>query len=448
MTERGDLVDGEGLIDPSRFPFRSQSLDIDWVEEKARYAKRAAERIEEATSTAHGIWQGMPRHYEAPEDTTLFRAMDPVRTDGRFEAELQDRAAGYMNDYVDEMGVLKQRLFTMHADATELRRRYSAGIWVSSTDVVFGVVTRPFGTTDLDWERLQEHGGQVPWNRHRPSLEHHDALADNAARLMDEIRDVAERLANRLRLVGDSTRSLMPRIPGIHEPRYSGVGDAFDVWDSGVSSAGLVGAGFKAGNYAMRLRNHRAALAGTGPAARSAQVFTRADLVRSGLGFPVNQADAWASRAGAAGAASMQAAKYLRWAGAAGGAFAAIGGVRQMVDPRYDGWRGGVDRVMGGVGAVGGVASVGMFLGAAACTGPVGIGVVVGAAVVVGAWELGNLVYDNWDTITAFVDDPMPYLQDGLDTVKRSWNDAVETTKDIIADPVGAAGDFVEGIFN
>ncbi|MCF4122821.1 hypothetical protein L1785_17735 [Antribacter sp. KLBMP9083] len=143
--------------------------------------------------------------------------------------------------------------------------------------------------------------------------------------------------------------------------------------------------------------------------------------------------------------------KYL---GIAGGAFSVIGGIDQMFNPQYDGWRGGVDRVMGGIGVAGGVATIGMFLGVAAFANPVGIGIAVGAGLVTGAWALGNLVYDNWDTISAFASDPMPYLADGWKETQEFVGDAVEGVTDVasdvgdaVGDAAGAVGDFVGGLF-
>jgi hypothetical protein len=143
-----------------------------------------------------------------------------------------------------------------------------------------------------------------------------------------------------------------------------------------------------------------------------------------------------------------------KYAGIAGGAFSIIGGIDQMFNTQYDGWRGGVDRVMGGIGVAGGVATIGMFLGVAAFANPVGIGIAVGAGLVTGAWALGNLVYDNWDTISAFASDPMPYLADGWKETQEFVGDAYEGAKDVVSDvgdavgdAAGAVGDFVGGLF-
>jgi hypothetical protein len=88
-------------------------------------------------------------------------------------------------------------------------------------------------------------------------------------------------------------------------------------------------------------------------------------------------------------------------------------------------------------------------------TNPVGITIVVGAGVVAGAWALGNLVYDNWDSITGFFDDPGDYLADGWSDLKDAGSSAVEAIGDIgstavnkVSEGLSAVGNFVGGLFS
>lgn len=212
-------------------------------------------------------------------------------------------------------------------------------------------------------------------------------------------------------------------------------GSVFDVI---ATAAGLsvLGDAWKTFKYGRNLLNLSRALDTAGDAAAAATTFIRQGMLADGMGI--------IGRLGTFG-------KYM---GAAGGAFGVIGGIDQMFNTQYDGWRGGVDRVMGGIGVAGGVATVGMFLGVAAFANPVGIGIAVGAGLVTGAWALGNLVYDNWDTISAFASDPMPYLADGWKETQEFVGDAVEGAKDVVSDvgdavgdAAGAVGDFVGGLF-
>jgi hypothetical protein len=213
-------------------------------------------------------------------------------------------------------------------------------------------------------------------------------------------------------------------------------GSIFDVIETGAGLVTTGLAGWQTFKYGRNLLNLSRALDTAGDAAASATAFIRQGMLADGMGI--------VGRLGAAG-------KFM---GAAGGALGIIGGIDQMFNTQYDGWRGGVDRVMGGIGVAGGVATIGMFLGVAAFANPVGIGIAVGAGLVTGAWALGNLVYDNWDTISAFASDPMPYLADGVKEVGEFASDAWEGTKDVasdvgdaVGDAAGAVGDFVGGLF-
>jgi hypothetical protein len=148
-----------------------------------------------------------------------------------------------------------------------------------------------------------------------------------------------------------------------------------------------------------------------------------------------------------------------RVVGTAGGVFGVVGGFNQMFNTQYDGVRGGVDRVMGGLSVIGGAGGIAMALGGAAMLGPVGVGIVVGAGVVAGAWALGNLVYDNWDSISGAVGDAAGWVADGA---SAAWNattegignmadaagEAVSDVGDAVGDGLEAAGDFVGGLFD
>lgn len=208
-------------------------------------------------------------------------------------------------------------------------------------------------------------------------------------------------------------------------------GSFWDVFETGEAGVGFLGDAWKAFKYGRNLLNYSRILDAGGDVAGALSTML---------------ADARGIVGNISGVG-----KYL---GIAGGAFSVIGGIDQMFNPQYDGWRGGVDRVMGGIGVAGGVATIGMFLGVAAFANPVGIGIAVGAGLVTGAWALGNLVYDNWDTISAFASDPMPYLADGWKETQEFVGDAWEGTKDVasdvgdaVGDAAGAVGDFVGGLF-
>ncbi len=62
-----------------------------------------------------------------------------------------------------------------------------------------------------------------------------------------------------------------------------------------------------------------------------------------------------------------------------------------------------------------------MTAGGAALLGPIGAPIVIGAGIVAGAWALGNLVADNWDSISNFARNPPgSYIADGAKEVAAS----------------------------
>jgi hypothetical protein len=137
-----------------------------------------------------------------------------------------------------------------------------------------------------------------------------------------------------------------------------------------------------------------------------------------------------------------------RFAGVAGGVFGIYGGYQQITNSQYDGVRGGVDQVMGGLSIIGGAGGMAIALGGAAMLGPVGVGIVVGAGVVAGAWALGNMVYDNWDTISGAVGDAAGWVSDGIGNAAEAAGDVVSDVGDAVGDGLEAAGDFVGGLFS
>ncbi|WP_435737813.1 hypothetical protein V5D56_04240 [Cellulosimicrobium sp. PMB13] len=212
------------------------------------------------------------------------------------------------------------------------------------------------------------------------------------------------------------------------------------IWDVGQTlwgGASLVMAGMKGWKVGTALNGFLQAsrLADVSDAAASASVFARGMVLDDAMGM-----------LGGLGTAG-------RLMGGVGGAFGVIGGFQQMFASEYDGVRGGVDRVMGGVSVIGGAGT--MLMMAGLLTNPVGIGIVVGAGVVAGAWALGNLVVDNWDAISGFATNPGPYLAAGWDNVTDFAGDAVDTIGDVasdvgdaVGDGLSAAGDFVGGLFS
>ncbi|MFE4195827.1 hypothetical protein ACFRJ9_08175 [Paenarthrobacter sp. NPDC056912] len=140
--------------------------------------------------------------------------------------------------------------------------------------------------------------------------------------------------------------------------------------------------------------------------------------------------------------------KGLRVAGALAAPLNIVGGISDMINPEHDGWRGTGDRVAGGLSVVGGVGSIMlMTAGGAALLGPIGAPIVIGAGIVAGAWALGNLVADNWDSISNFARNPGSYIADGAKEVGNFAKDVGSKVADGVSNAAKSVGNFVGGIF-
>jgi uncharacterized protein YukE len=140
--------------------------------------------------------------------------------------------------------------------------------------------------------------------------------------------------------------------------------------------------------------------------------------------------------------------KGLRIAGAVAAPLNIVSGIGDMISPEHDGWRGAGDRVAGGLSVVGGVGSIMlMTAGGAALLGPIGAPIVIGAGLVAGAWALGNLVADNWDSITNFARNPGSYIADGAKEVGNFAKDVGSKVADGVSNAAKSVGNFVGGIF-
>lgn len=150
-------------------------------------------------------------------------------------------------------------------------------------------------------------------------------------------------------------------------------------------------------------------------------------------------------------AAFEEASKFSKGMRLAGGLAAPLniaGGIHDMISPPHGGWRGDGDRVAGGLSVVGGVGSIMlMTAGGAAMLGPIGAPIVIGAGIVAGAWALGNLVADNWGSITNFAKDPGKYLGEGLKDVGNMAKNAGSKVVDGIGSAAKSVGKFLGGIF-
>jgi hypothetical protein len=313
------------------------------------------------------------------------------------------------------------------------------------------------------WSGPDAEGFRQEW-----SGSHLTRLKDTAAALVD--------VAGKVRANADAQETTSNDYAG----GPGGGGDGTGVpgaSDSGFNWAGLGLAGMLAGKglgfglAAMKAIKTAPALAGLLSATRLGTAADIADAttdVFRGAGGLVGRTAAGIGIAedfgiignisGKLGLASSAGA-IARVAGTAGGVFGVVGGLNQMFNTQYDGVRGGVDRVMGGLSVIGGAGGMAMALGGAAMLGPVGVGVVVGAGVVAGAWALGNLVYDNreaigaaastaWNATTGAASDAWNATTEGIGNMADAAGEAVSDVGDAVGDGLEAAGDFVGGLFD
>lgn len=140
--------------------------------------------------------------------------------------------------------------------------------------------------------------------------------------------------------------------------------------------------------------------------------------------------------------------KWGRFAGPALAPLSIFTGIKDMVDPEHNGWRGVGDQVAGGLSVLGGVGSIAIAAGLLA--NPVGIGIVVGAGLVAGGWALGNMIADSewgkdagrWisDTASDAWNGTKNIANDAWDGAKDVAGDAVDGAKKFLSNPVSSLG--------
>lgn len=134
------------------------------------------------------------------------------------------------------------------------------------------------------------------------------------------------------------------------------------------------------------------------------------------------------------------------------GPLSILGGIDSLFFTDYEGVRGGVDRFFGAVSIASGIGGIAVASGVV--LGPVLAPALAIGGIAAGAWALGNLVYDNWDSITEFGSNAVSAIGDGISTVGNAIGDGVSAVGegisnvgDAIGDVADGVGDFVGGLF-
>ncbi|MEU4360750.1 hypothetical protein [Promicromonospora sp. NPDC023987] len=176
MVTSADLQDSDGLIDMSRFPYRSYSLGIEWVAQQAALARRLGAKTSSVTSEVHGNWQSLGEYHSAPEASDLRGKMAAVKTGGQDEYEAFFTGADHMDAWVEEVSACKLRLGNVEREAESLRRSVAmrGESWV---------VTRLAAAQDLQARQL---------------VEYHEELLALARTVMGQLQAADEELARKL----------------------------------------------------------------------------------------------------------------------------------------------------------------------------------------------------------------------------------------------------------
>lgn len=129
------------------------------------------------------------------------------------------------------------------------------------------------------------------------------------------------------------------------------------------------------------------------------------------------------------------------------GPISIVSGINSMINPAHDGWRGYGDQIAGGLSVASGVGGIIAAAGGAALLGPVVGPALAVAGIAAGAWAVGNMIYDNWDSITEFGGDAIDAVGDGVDAVGEGISNATDAVGDAAGDVADGVGDFVGGLF-
>ncbi|MEU4384362.1 alpha/beta hydrolase [Promicromonospora sp. NPDC023805] len=188
------VTDASGLIDPSLFPKESNALGLEWAEEQARFSRSTGQRVAESVQGVHSAWSRLPEDYQAPEAGDLYRVMDPELGAALREQERFLDAARYLDDYVDEVGAVKQRLANVEVEAATFRARVRAA--------------NPGGVTTMQLQELDT----VDQNR--------DLIA-RAQRVFAVIGEAEQRCAERIRALDEQ---IAPVVSGLGPALTGGTG--------------------------------------------------------------------------------------------------------------------------------------------------------------------------------------------------------------------------------
>lgn len=182
------------LIDPTAFPFQSESMDVQGLERAADELRRLGSGVSDGADALVLTWDGLQGSYEAPEQERVYGLMSPVAASAeRLEGDLST-AAGHLDVYAETLGALRVRLMDLEERAAAFRAGVSAGVRVPAGEAADpGLVATGFV--------------MVPWDQDTDTVIRNNALVLEHAKLVQDITTASSECHN----------ALMDLVPGADE---------------------------------------------------------------------------------------------------------------------------------------------------------------------------------------------------------------------------------------
>ena len=129
-----DVVDADGLIDPSIFPVRHDRMDLGALGDASASLRTMADAVVQRTDGVATSWSGLRDCYSSPEAEAVYALMVPAQTAAGQVAERLRAAAGALDGYAQALGGFKGRLKTKVEECEKFRTEALAGVDLQVTE--------------------------------------------------------------------------------------------------------------------------------------------------------------------------------------------------------------------------------------------------------------------------------------------------------------------------
>lgn len=192
MTGRAG-ADGEGLIAPVQFPCRAFDLDTEAIRGSAGVLRAYAATLVERVDDIGARWVGLAAHYVAPEASRMLGSIGPARMDASTVADVYEGIASRVEQYADELELIRPRLARLEERACAFRNEVKDGVQTSQTEAdAWDQVVALVGSAG-------QGTGVVSWREHGPSVAKNADLLREHATLLEQITMSAESAASGIR---------------------------------------------------------------------------------------------------------------------------------------------------------------------------------------------------------------------------------------------------------